>query len=473
MVIDLMASPTLRASTTLHAAHDPPEDRVLPVELVRGCERDVELRAGGVRVGRARHRDDAAVVLDVVELGLLGPPRGTGTELRIGLKGGRGLLALDDARDLRRGQLPRGRISRLHDEAGLDAVDADAVVELRLHEFEEGRDRVGRLVRIQLHLEGALVRLDDDMLFPGRLVGGHVESLIGRRGRLGVPGGGRLGTRGRRSARAGAAGEHADGERERRERGEKAVPRHRRHILAGPSDTLPHACPDHAGALSRAHTRGASVTGCARMACGAHDMPRRSRGHVGPRAYDSPGGDERMGAPGTDKVRNVVLVGHGGAGKTSLAEAMLFMAGETKRLGTVDDGHSTLDYDPEELKRTMTVNLSLAPWSHNDVKINVIDTPGFADFMGDAIAGMEAAEMALFVVDAVSGPQVQTERLWEARRRDGHRPRGVRQPHGQGARRLRRGHGQARRLVRPPRRRRPDTDGRGSRLPAASSTSSA
>lgn len=121
-----------------------------------------------------------------------------------------------------------------------------------------------------------------------------------------------------------------------------------------------------------------------------------------------------MGAPSTDKVRNVVLVGHGGAGKTSLAEAMLFMAGETKRLGTVDDGHSSLDYDPEETKRQMTVNLSLAPVTHKGTKINIIDTPGFADFMGDAIAGMEAAEMALFVVDAVAGPQVQTERLWEA-----------------------------------------------------------
>jgi elongation factor G len=121
----------------------------------------------------------------------------------------------------------------------------------------------------------------------------------------------------------------------------------------------------------------------------------------------------RMGAPSTDKVRNVVLVGHGGAGKTSLAEAMLFMAGETKRLGAVEGGHSTLDYDPEEIKRTMTVNLALAPLTHKGVKINVIDTPGYSDFVGDAIAGMEAAEMALFVVDAVSGPQVQTERLWE------------------------------------------------------------
>lgn len=120
-----------------------------------------------------------------------------------------------------------------------------------------------------------------------------------------------------------------------------------------------------------------------------------------------------MGASSTEKVRNVVLVGHGGAGKTSLAEAMLFMAGQTKRLGSVDEGHSTLDFDPEEVKRKMTVNLSLAPVEHKGVKINVIDTPGYADFVGDAIAGMEAAEMALFVVDAVSGPQVQTIRLWK------------------------------------------------------------
>jgi elongation factor G len=120
-----------------------------------------------------------------------------------------------------------------------------------------------------------------------------------------------------------------------------------------------------------------------------------------------------LGAPGTDKVRNVVLVGHGGAGKTSLAEAMLYLSGATKRLGTVDDGHSGLDYDPEEIKRQFSINLSLAPVVHDGVKINIIDTPGYADFVGDAIAGMEAAEMALFVVDAVSGPQVQTARLWK------------------------------------------------------------
>ena len=120
-----------------------------------------------------------------------------------------------------------------------------------------------------------------------------------------------------------------------------------------------------------------------------------------------------LGAPGTEKVRNVVLVGHGGAGKTSLAEAMLYLSGVTRRLGTVDDGHSGLDYEPEEIKRQFSINLSLAPVVRDGVKINIIDTPGYADFIGDAIAGMEAAEMALFVVDAVSGPQVQTERLWK------------------------------------------------------------
>ncbi|MDP2181476.1 MAG: elongation factor G [Actinomycetota bacterium] len=120
-----------------------------------------------------------------------------------------------------------------------------------------------------------------------------------------------------------------------------------------------------------------------------------------------------LGAPSTDTVRNVVLVGHGGAGKTSLAEAMLFLAGVTKRLGSVDEEHSNLDYDAEEVKRKLTVNLALAPVTHKGVKINVIDTPGYADFLGDAVAGMEAAEMALFVVDAVSGPQVQTNRLWK------------------------------------------------------------
>ncbi len=120
-----------------------------------------------------------------------------------------------------------------------------------------------------------------------------------------------------------------------------------------------------------------------------------------------------MGAPTTDQVRNIALVGHGGSGKTSLAEAMLYLTGVTHRLGSVDEEHSTLDNDPEEIRRKNSINLALAPVNHKGVKVNVIDTPGYADFLGDAIAGMTAAEMALFVVDAVSGPQVQTERLWK------------------------------------------------------------
>ena len=119
-----------------------------------------------------------------------------------------------------------------------------------------------------------------------------------------------------------------------------------------------------------------------------------------------------MAATGIDSVRTVALVGHGGAGKTSLAEAMLYLSKATTRLGSVDAGQSVLDYDPEEIKRQYTINLSLAHFERDGVRVNLIDTPGYSDFIGDAIAGMHAAELALFVVDAVSGPQVVTDRLW-------------------------------------------------------------
>ncbi len=120
-----------------------------------------------------------------------------------------------------------------------------------------------------------------------------------------------------------------------------------------------------------------------------------------------------MAAPTTEHVRNVVLVGQDGAGKTSLAEAMLFVAGDTQRMGTTSDGKSYLDYDPEEIKRRFTINTSIAPVHYKDFKINVLDTSGHPDFMGEAISTMQAAEMALFVVDAVAGPQVMTTRLWK------------------------------------------------------------
>lgn len=120
-----------------------------------------------------------------------------------------------------------------------------------------------------------------------------------------------------------------------------------------------------------------------------------------------------VAANGIDSVRTVALVGHGGAGKTSLAEAMLYLSKATPRLGSVDSGQSVLDYDPEEVKHKFTINLSLAHLTHDNHLINIIDTPGYSDFIGDAVAGMAAAEIALFVVDAVSGPQVITDRLWE------------------------------------------------------------
>ena len=119
-----------------------------------------------------------------------------------------------------------------------------------------------------------------------------------------------------------------------------------------------------------------------------------------------------MAAPATEHVRNVVLVGQDGAGKTSLAEAMLYVSGKTPRMGTTHDGKSYLDYDAEEIKRKFTIGTSIAPIPYKDYKINVLDTSGHPDFICDTLSTMQAAEMALFVVDAVAGPQVMTTKLW-------------------------------------------------------------
>ena len=115
----------------------------------------------------------------------------------------------------------------------------------------------------------------------------------------------------------------------------------------------------------------------------------------------------------TDSLRNVALLSHSGAGKTSLAEAMLFLAKMTNRLGKVDDGTSILDYDPEEVKRSISINLATAPIEWKNHKINVLDTPGYFDFAGDAIASVRVADSALLVVCASSGLEVGTEKSWE------------------------------------------------------------
>lgn len=116
----------------------------------------------------------------------------------------------------------------------------------------------------------------------------------------------------------------------------------------------------------------------------------------------------------TSRVRTVALVGHNGAGKTTLAEALLFESGAISRVGTVEDGSTVCDFDPEEQRRGQSLSLSVAPLMWKGHKINLIDAPGYADFEGEALAAMRAADLALFVVSAVDGVEVQTERMWRA-----------------------------------------------------------
>ena len=120
-----------------------------------------------------------------------------------------------------------------------------------------------------------------------------------------------------------------------------------------------------------------------------------------------------------EKIRNVALVGHGGSGKTSLAEALLHVAGVTSRLGSVDAGTSILDHTAEEQERKISLELSTAIVEWKGHRINLIDTPGYADFAGDARAALRAADLALFVVSAVDGVEVGTELMWRAAAEEG------------------------------------------------------
>lgn len=112
------------------------------------------------------------------------------------------------------------------------------------------------------------------------------------------------------------------------------------------------------------------------------------------------------------QIRNVVLLSHQGAGKTSLAEFMLFTSGTIQRLGSVGDGTTTSDYDPLEVERRMGVNLSLLPIQWQGKKLNIIDTPGYADFIGEARSGLRVTEGAIIVICAASGVEVGTEQMW-------------------------------------------------------------
>ncbi len=113
-----------------------------------------------------------------------------------------------------------------------------------------------------------------------------------------------------------------------------------------------------------------------------------------------------------DKIRNVALVGHTGAGKTTLAEALLFRAGAISRIGTVETGSTVTDFDPEEHDRGMSLSMALAPFEWKGHKINLIDTPGYADFAGDVHAALRVTDLAVFVINAVDGVEVQTAYAW-------------------------------------------------------------
>ena len=115
----------------------------------------------------------------------------------------------------------------------------------------------------------------------------------------------------------------------------------------------------------------------------------------------------------TDRIRNVVLLGHGGAGKTTLTEAMAYLSGITSRLGKVTDGNTISDYDKEEIKRKFSISTSTVPIVWDKVKINILDTPGFFDFVGEAEEAVAAADAAVIVVSGKSGVQVGTQKAWD------------------------------------------------------------
>src|SRR5574344_1912938 len=115
----------------------------------------------------------------------------------------------------------------------------------------------------------------------------------------------------------------------------------------------------------------------------------------------------------TDKIRNIVLLGHGGAGKTSLVEAMAYLAGETTRLGSISEGNTISDFDKEEIKRSFSISTSVIPIEWEGCKINILDTPGYFDFVGEVEEAVSAADAAIIVVNGKAGVEVGTIKAWE------------------------------------------------------------
>ncbi|MBQ4075585.1 MAG: elongation factor G [Clostridia bacterium] len=124
----------------------------------------------------------------------------------------------------------------------------------------------------------------------------------------------------------------------------------------------------------------------------------------------------------TDKIRNIALIGHGSEGKTTLTEAMLYAAGHVDRQGKVEDGAATTDFDPEEVKRHISLSAAVAPVEWKGTKINVIDVPGYFDFIGEAMGALRVVETAGIVVGAVSGLTVGAEKAWDNAKKNGVSP---------------------------------------------------
>jgi elongation factor G len=114
----------------------------------------------------------------------------------------------------------------------------------------------------------------------------------------------------------------------------------------------------------------------------------------------------------TELLRNIALVSHGSAGKTMLAESMLFLTGATTRMGKIDDGSTVADHDEEEIRRKISLSVSLIPIEYRDHKLNVLDAPGYTDFVGEVVSALSVSEAAVVLVDAVAGMEVGTEVAW-------------------------------------------------------------
>ena len=116
----------------------------------------------------------------------------------------------------------------------------------------------------------------------------------------------------------------------------------------------------------------------------------------------------------TEKLRNIALISHSGVGKTSLAEAMVFTSGASNRLGKIEDGTTISDYHPDEIERKISITSSLMNVEWGESKINILDTPGYSDFIGEVIGSLRVVETSLVLLNAVSGIEVGTEHVWEA-----------------------------------------------------------